>query len=634
MMQVIMFLILLLINIMNVTSLTSGYLYINVYNKAGCNSNAMVLHQYGYLTNECIVQYNTTSGEPIGSLYASCNTSNGTVQYYSSTNCGANTNTSSFFNYIDTCLSTASNEYLSEIGPAYEAKCELAPISYTDLESNNILVMQSGVLTNFYGNTSFCSSNVISFSAIVGDYCFQNTTATSSPGRLYQCTQAETGFIPSYAEFNAVQDNTCVSESSSTELNTTCAKLPSFSNNALAVGYYGKTSCFPSTSNEDPGYVVQTIFAEATCKTGSSQGIPTYQLGIMTNQCLPKYNESGYAIGSTYATCNATNTIFTNFNSTNCAIGTIVENFNVDNQNCHNDGKFIPSLGEGQITICVTHPASYTDVTELMSSIPLPFDAVLTTSYGQGNGCESNIIQYSAVAVNTCFSSAVNASFDQGKSFTCSSTGVPSYYEYNPVPSASDNETCSFEKGQIDLNTTCTKLPFLSSQTSTVSYYGVTECYIANAPAPAPTPAGVPTKSPSTQSPSTQSPSTQSPSTQTLPAPGLTTGAKAGIAICVLFVAGAVGFLMYRTNLKNKTRTQEVFLTSNPPYGNDSRSGSVSHRISFHNTEAETKNPMTRVDPVTSSSSGHNARYVPPIVPELPPNSSAGADRNRSNDLL
>jgi hypothetical protein len=47
---------------------------------------------------------------------------------------------------------------------------------------------------------------------------------------------------------------------------------------------------------------------------------------------------------------------------------------------------------------------------------------------------------------------------------------------------------------------------------------------------------------------------------------------------------------------------------------------------------------MTRVEPVTSSSSGHNARYIPPTVPEvgnpLQKATDPNIDRNRSNDLL
>lgn len=154
-----------ILNIVRAT--TSGYLYINVNDNETCSTTfGEVIHQYGWITNQCVMQFNSTTGKPIGSLYASCNAQNGTVQYFNSTNCQSGTQTSSFFNNLTSCYSTNSSAYLSSIGPAYTSWCDTAPVSYTDVTSNNMLVMDSAILTYFYDNSSSCNSNVVSFSSI------------------------------------------------------------------------------------------------------------------------------------------------------------------------------------------------------------------------------------------------------------------------------------------------------------------------------------------------------------------------------------------------------------------------------------------------------------------------------------
>jgi hypothetical protein len=298
-------------------------------------------------------------------------------------------------------------------------------------------------------------------------------------------------------------------------LNTTCTKLPSFGNNVLAVGYYGQTSCFTSTTTTK-GYAYQTVFADESCNSGAVDGGADYQLGIMTYECLPKYNKNGTVVGSTYATCDTDTTTFTTYSSGNCAFGTAVETFSIVNNVCYSNGTFIPSLGKGQITNCLANPSTYNDTTVLMKEVGILFDAVLTTSYGIGGGCNSDIIEFSAIAVNTCYNSSYNSTLNQGKLYTCSSSQVPTYGE---LPSYSEyfapktsNDSCSgVASGQIDLNTTCTKLPFFLSTTSTLAYYAVTECYVANPLQPTSAPTLAPTLAP------TQI--TVAPSTQTLPAP-------------------------------------------------------------------------------------------------------------------
>ena len=61
----IIFLVLLLLNTVLVRS-SSGYLYFNVYNDNTCDAN--VIYQYGYITDQCIIQFNTTTGQPFGSF--------------------------------------------------------------------------------------------------------------------------------------------------------------------------------------------------------------------------------------------------------------------------------------------------------------------------------------------------------------------------------------------------------------------------------------------------------------------------------------------------------------------------------------------------------------------------------------
>jgi hypothetical protein len=395
-----------------------------------------------------------------------------------------------FNNQTNTCYNT--NSYLSEGGKAFVMMCDLSPVSFTDITLNTILEMDTGVLTNTYSNDSYCNSDVVSFSAVLGDYCFQNTSVNTPPGSLFQCYKSPNSpyYIPTYTEFAS---STCSIETGHKNLNTTCTVLSPLYNSTLDVGYYEQTSCFTQTVYTNPGYAFQTVFADESCNSvvADGDGGADSQLGIMTYECLPTYDKTGSVVGSTYATCTYQTTTFTSYSSGNCAPDSIVESFSIDNNVCYNNGTFIPSLGKSQITKCLESPSSYNDTSVLIAEVPILFDAVLTTSYSIGGGCSSDITGFSAIAVSTCYNSSYNSTSSQGKLYTCSSN-VPSYYEY--ITPISSNDSCSgVPYGKIDLNTICETLPFFLSTTSTFAYYAVTGCYIANPSPPPPTPPPTPT---------------------------------------------------------------------------------------------------------------------------------------------
>lgn len=126
-------------------------------------------------------------------------------------------------------------------------------------------------------------------------------------GRQYQCTKPNYGpdYIPTYAEYSSIVNNTCSSEKGAIDLNTTCAKLPSFNNNALVVGYYGQTSCFTTSPSPSPGYLYANVWTDEACNATDAGSI-THQVGYITNTCITQYNNVGKAISSIYVFCNET----------------------------------------------------------------------------------------------------------------------------------------------------------------------------------------------------------------------------------------------------------------------------------------------------------------------------------------
>ena len=248
------------------------------------------------------------------------------------------------------------------------------------------------------------------------------------------------------------------------------------------------------------GYVFTTTYADI-CTNSTSSGDAIYQLGYITNDCLPIYNSNGTVTGSRYITCNVTSSTVISYNSSDCDASAILESITTDNNICSNSiDWFNPTLNRSQVTQCLEYPASYNSVTELLSSV-LPFDAVLTTSYGNGSGCNTTIIEFSAIATDICFSTLYNSTFEQSKGYTCYGNGV-GYYEFYPVPKGS-NDTCALIEDQYTLSSECELLqmgsgPYSTNSTASASYYSLSQCYIATPPPDEPTLSPTYTPSPTT----------------------------------------------------------------------------------------------------------------------------------------
>lgn len=236
----------------------------------------------------------------------------------------------------------------------------------------------------------------------------------------------------------------------------------------------------PSTS----GYVYTTIYADI-CYNNTSSGDAIYQIGYLTYDCLPVYNSNGTIVGSRYITCNVTSSTLTSYYSSDCNASTIVDSVTTDNNACSSSTDwFNPTLGRSQVTQCLEYPTSYRNGTELLSSV-LPFDAVLTTSYGIGSGCNNTIVEFSAIATDICLSTLYNSTYEQGKRYVCYGNGVVGYYEYYPVPTGFNN-TCALYESEDTLSSECELLQ-ISSDSNSTAYFSLTQCYIATSPAAEPT---------------------------------------------------------------------------------------------------------------------------------------------------
>jgi hypothetical protein len=438
---------LILINVIKIyaTNYNSGYFYTQVYEEFNrCSSSALTFSE-GFALNTCITTYNTL-GNPMRSFKYACDQTTATITNYTSTNCE---DASISFTYeLDVCNNVSTSSGLNT-GTSIAFRCILSTPAVT---TNNLPIFMNSVVNIGYPDYNVgCNGDIITFTAMATSICYNSIYNNDNDYySLLTCND-------SYTLKTNYNSNNCSNLTSSNGYilynNDVCLIDNNLFNNTNQINskdicyfpynvdnddtgddhhagyddgsgddgddsyygsyYYGYYSNDDSISASPTGYVYYQYYDFIEC-----QGNIKKVIGYINNQCLLINELYIPAVAISYSiTGNSIN--MTQYSDSNCDESSIHSNEILNFNSCYrepNDGYY--------------YKVFYSDSvlnSDHVDNLPETDQTVVLSGYGKSSSCNSNIISFKAVPLNTCvFVTGEATSYE----YTCDSDNLPFVTEY------------------------------------------------------------------------------------------------------------------------------------------------------------------------------------------------------------